>query len=73
MRNKSEIRDEQRSRLPTSTLGFYDKAYKGSRANAIKAKCLECCLNVRDEVSLCKVYTCPLYEVRPYQKVKAVE
>ena len=67
MRNKDAIRSDQLSNLPESVKATYLKAFKGSKATAIKAKCLECCCNDRSEVRDCVVYTCPLFEVRPYQ------
>ena len=68
--NKDESRAKQLSELPKSVKGIYSKAFKRSKANAVKAKCLECVCNIREEVRLCIVYTCPLYEVRPYQEKK---
>ena len=38
-----------------------------SRANAVKAKCLQCSNYVLAEVRHCTVVTCPLHCVRPYQ------
>ena len=39
-----------------------------SKADAIKAKCLEC-VNFRyKRITECTAPQCPLYEVRPYQK-----
>lgn len=54
--------------VPKSQQGFYEKAKQGSKANAIKAKCLDCSANQREEVTKCPVKTCPLWYVRPYQK-----
>lgn len=68
MREKSEVRTEQLKNLPDSVRGIYQRAFLGkSRVSVIKAKCLECTCNMRKEITLCEVYTCPLYEVRPYQ------
>lgn len=67
MRNKDEIRAEQMSSLPATVKGFYEKAFLRSKANAVKAKCLECTCNQREEIKRCNIFTCPLYEVRPYQ------
>lgn len=67
MRNKDEIRSEQLRNIPEKVRGFYIKAFQGSKAVAVRAKCLECTGNVRKEITLCEVYTCPLFEVRPYQ------
>lgn len=42
-------------------------AFAGSRAKALKAKCLACSNYQRDEVANCTVVTCPLHSVRPFQ------
>jgi hypothetical protein len=39
----------------------------GGRANAVKAKCLECCNWQKGEVSACQIRDCPLWHYRPYQ------
>lgn len=70
MRNKDEIRAEQIDRLSISVKGIYQRAFSGSKASSVKAKCLECCCDDRAEVRDCQVYTCPLFEVRPYQVKK---
>ena len=45
------------------------KAYtQKSRANAIKAKCIDCACFQRLEITNCTAYTCPLWEIRPYQQ-----
>lgn len=38
-----------------------------SRTNAIKQKCLQCCCYSIEEVRECRVYTCALNAIRPYQ------
>ena len=38
-----------------------------SKANRIKAKCLDCCSCMVDEVKHCEAYACPLWQIRPYQ------
>jgi hypothetical protein len=35
-----------------------------SPIKAIKAKCLDCCCGQREEVKLCPVTTCPLWQFR---------
>ena len=56
------------AKQPSSVQGIYERALSGqSRATAVKAKCLDCTGNQRQEVSLCTVNTCPLYPYRPYQ------
>lgn len=52
---------------PQSVTACYLKAYSGSKANAVKAKCLDCTCDQRDEIKNCKAYSCPLWKVRPYQ------
>lgn len=53
--------------VPPMYRGIIDRALRGenSRANAIKAKCLDCCCYVRDEVEHCTVVLCPLHAYRP--------
>jgi hypothetical protein len=54
--------------LPVSRKALFADAFSGSKAKAIKAKCLSCCNMEAEEVSNCTVITCPLYSVRPYQR-----
>lgn len=54
-------------RLPESVKSVYRKAYEGSKANAVKAKCLECVCNARELIRNCETEACPLWKVRPYQ------
>jgi len=46
------------------------KALEGklTRAQAIKAKCIECCGFEVKQARDCGVETCPLYHVNPYRK-----
>jgi len=47
----------------------YVKAYEGnSRAAAIRAFCLYCTGDQRNEIGDCTSYACPLREYRPYQE-----
>lgn len=39
----------------------------GGRANAIKAFCLHCTGDLRDQVTNCTAPACPLFAYRPYQ------
>jgi hypothetical protein len=65
---KMTVKQQAYLQLQTeSTQSVYEKAYCGSKANAVKAKCLDCCLNNREEIRFCTVETCPLWAVRPYQ------
>jgi len=45
------------------------KAYSGNASprSAIKAQCLICVGYVRDDVTYCTGYLCPLWAYRPYQ------
>jgi len=50
---------------------LFVKAYSGkSKASGIKAKCLDCSCFQKEEITNCEVFTCPLYEYRPYQPTK---
>ena len=40
---------------------------KSSRTLAIKAKCWECSHGQKEEIADCRVVTCPLHCIRPYQ------
>jgi hypothetical protein len=51
---------------------IFEKSFnRVSRANAIKAKCLDCCCFVTQEITNCTVETCPLWSYRPYTKNEA--
>ena len=45
------------------------KAYAGTAPprSAIKAQCLHCVGYIRDDVTHCTGYSCPLWAYRPYQ------
>lgn len=54
--------------VPTSAAGIVRRALEGgSRATAVKAKCLCCCNFVRDEIRNCGVVICPLHAYRPFR------
>lgn len=54
--------------VPASQQRVYADAYEGkSYAKAIKAKCLDCCNNSKEDIVLCTVEICPLWNVRPYR------
>ena len=57
-------------RAAPSKLRVFLRAYAGeaSKAQAIKAKCLDCSNLVVDEVRNCPATGCPLHAYRPYQK-----
>ena len=56
--------------IPVMYRGIFEKAPK-SRANAIKAMCLQCVGYVRKDVTDCACKTCPLWGWRPYQEKKS--
>lgn len=74
--DESEIqRYIREAHMPPRFHGLYRRSLEGgSRATAVKVKCLDCVgwedavARVRD----CEVVTCPLHAVRPYQN-KGVE
>lgn len=54
-----------------SKLGVFRRAYAGgSRLAAIQAKCLECVSMSTVAIRECRSVTCPLWQVRPYQKIR---
>jgi hypothetical protein len=56
------------AQTPPLYRGVLERAFAGgSRAAAIKAKCLTCTNFDRSEITHCRVETCPLWVVRPYQ------
>ena len=67
------IRQEQIRKQVTDASPLYRqvmlKAYNGTAAprSAIKAQCLVCVGYVRDDVTHCTGYSCPLWAYRPYQ------
>lgn len=50
-----------------------EKARNGSLKARIKLKCLDCCNWQKVEVAVCECDDCPLWDVRPYKKVKTVK
>lgn len=61
--------------VPPSATGILERAFSrtGGRANAVKAKCLQCCNYVREEVRECTVLLCPLHPWRPFQRKAGTE
>ena len=55
--------------VPESVKGIIKDSFDKTRgkANALKAKCLECSNYQRDEIRNCTVETCPLWVWRPFQ------
>ncbi len=71
---RSTIESDREEFLSTSVTALYrgnvKRAFEGkcSPRAASKAKCLDCCCYVREDVETCQVYLCPLHAFRPYQK-----
>jgi hypothetical protein len=54
-----------------SKVGVFRKAYEGdSLRAALNAKCLECVSQSTKAVRECTTVTCPVWAVRPYQKIR---
>jgi hypothetical protein len=61
-------RRETLAHVPSRYRGIYERAWEGnSKAAAIKAFCLHCTGDQRNEIRDCTSYACPLREYRPYQ------
>jgi len=57
--------------IPQIYKNVYSRAISGkSKSAGIKAFCQECVGYVRNEVALCSDTGCPLFQYRPYKKVK---
>lgn len=67
MEEITKKRDVYMGLKPQSMVSAYKKAYAGSKAAAVKAKCLDCTGDQRLEVKNCDSVTCPLWSVRPFQ------
>lgn len=67
----TQLQIERRSwikKIPATMQAAYRKAMAGkSLRAAVNAKCQDCCCWQRAEIVDCRVYCCPLYEVRPYR------
>ena len=67
-RTLESVRAAVLEHVPVLYRPTYERAFSGkSKAAAIKAACLNCCGNVRAEVTACAVYACPLFSHRPYR------
>ena len=54
--------------LDSKTRNVFVDAYQTkSLRKSVNAKCIDCCGFIKSEIALCEAYTCPLWEVRPYQ------
>lgn len=60
---------ERLSHIPAAYAGLFERIYRGSKSKAerIKAKCLDCCGYQRLEVANCTATVCPLWPIRPYR------
>ena len=54
-------------------MAIIDRIEAGSRAAAVKLKCIECCGYQPSEVKKCACYHCPLFLFRPYKEGEKVE
>jgi hypothetical protein len=62
----SRRRRETLAHVPSRYRGIYERAWEGnSKAAAIKAFCLHCTGDQRNEIRDCTSYACPLREYRP--------
>jgi hypothetical protein len=62
-----ETLDKLLARTPKKYRGLARKAHAGSKAWAVKLKCLDCSSYQTQEVKYCPVIACPLWPVRPYR------
>lgn len=54
--------------IPDRAKSTFTRAFSGkSKASALKAKCLDCSNFQMEEIKLCPVKKCPLWQYRPYQ------
>ncbi len=71
METRQELIAAQREHVPENCLKIYDKAMEGkSLRAAINARCIDCCAWQKVEVHKCPAMACPLWAVRPYQRLK---
>lgn len=61
---------KQRKEFPKMALPIIDQCEKGNVSSFIKLKCLDCSNWVRQEIRDCVITCCPLFPVRPFQKIK---
>jgi hypothetical protein len=61
----------QRRRFPKIALPVIDQCEKGSLKAMVKLMCLDCSNWVKTEVRDCVISWCPLFPIRPFQKIKA--
>lgn len=59
--------------VPEKYKGLIKKVQGGSQKAAIKLKCLDCSYYDVKEIKNCACSSCPLFPVRPFQKIDSVE
>lgn len=69
MRDRNEVVELTIENTPVKYRAMAKKGFEGkiSPRSAIKLKCLECVGYVRDDVTHCTGYSCPLWRLRPFQ------
>lgn len=68
--NRNKQIGERLALIPKAYRATYKKAIQGkSLRAAINAQCLMCVCWQRKEITLCSDLACPLYAVRPYQRI----
>jgi len=70
MAEYAETFAKQRKQFPRMALPIIDQCEQGSLPAMVKLMCLECSHWVRQEVRDCVIPWCPLYPVRPYQRLQ---
>jgi hypothetical protein len=65
---KKRLDDIQKHTPKLYPLFFKVYADQTPLSKAVKAKCLDCSCWQPDEITNCTVFTCPLWNFRPYQK-----
>lgn len=70
LRQKHERIKLQYKNVPQSMRNLFLSVFatKPTMSKCVKLKCLDCCCFDKTEVTKCTTITCPLWEVRPYQK-----
>ena len=69
---KRRLADIQKHTPKLHPLFFRVYAGQSGLTEAVKAKCLDCACWQIEEITDCRVFTCPLWAHRPYQKAAAI-
>jgi rubrerythrin len=69
MASYAETFAKQRKRFPKMALPIIDQCEQGKLQSFVKLMCLECSHWVRQEVRDCVIPWCPLFPIRPFQKM----